>query len=192
MLDSLELDKGMEDLYCTFQLEKVAKMMPIFFHSIFKRTTQRFKSFIPMRKKKNLENIRDVIIISPDYEIMPSMNMIQTHVDTEFLLRIKLWNKSKYIYSSRYIHPINASYHWLDKDRDYVIFNGLRTPLPRDAGPGEVIEFDMTIVWPKLPGTYWLQLSLIKDGMVWLHEMDDQLSIVLPAQVLGQGEGESS
>ena len=36
-------------------------------------------------------------------------------------------------------NAVNLSYHWLDRKRKPVIYDGLRTPLPRDLNPGESV-----------------------------------------------------
>jgi hypothetical protein len=36
-------------------------------------------------------------------------------------------------------NAVNLSYHWLDRERRIVVFDGFRTPLSRDLGPGESV-----------------------------------------------------
>lgn len=64
----------------------------------------------------------------------------------------------------------NLSYHWLDPAGDEVVFDGLRTPLERPLGPGEVLEQPLRIVAPDAPGRYRLAVDLVHEGHTWFSE----------------------
>ena len=56
---------------------------------------------------------------------------------------------------------MNLAYHWLDRKRQMVVFDGLRTPLPRDLGPGESVTLRATIRAPEKAGEYLLHMTMI-------------------------------
>jgi hypothetical protein len=56
------------------------------------------------------------------------------------------------------------SYHWY-QDGDLVEWDGLRTPLELNLWYGH--QQDMRIATPAKPGTYILQLELLKEGDDW-------------------------
>ena len=183
LLNSLENGAGLEDLYCTFKPQKVGQAFS--FGTRCKNIVRGIWLLSLASQLSRYDKKRtDVTVISPSYEIIPSMDKIETYQNVEFPMKIKLWNKSKYSYSSNYIHPINVSYHWLRENGEYAVFDGIRTPLPQEVHPGEKIEFEMKVIAPDFPGTYWLQVSLVQEGIVWFHQMNDRLSIQLPAQIL--------
>jgi hypothetical protein len=69
-------------------------------------------------------------------------------------------------------NAVNLSYHWLDRRRQIVVFEGLRTPLPRDLNPGESITLKASISAPEKTGDYLLHLTLVQDGVAWFSERD--------------------
>jgi hypothetical protein len=75
-------------------------------------------------------------------------------------------------------NAVNLSYHWLDRKRQMVVFDGLRTPLPRDLNPGESITLRATIRAPEKAGEYLLHVTMVQEGVAWFSESDGgQLSI---------------
>lgn len=75
-------------------------------------------------------------------------------------------------------NAVNLSYHWLDRKRQVVVFDGLRTPLPRDLGSGQWITLRAKIRAPEKAGEYVLQVTLVQEGVAWFSERDGgQLSI---------------
>jgi hypothetical protein len=75
-------------------------------------------------------------------------------------------------------NAVNLSYHWLDRKRQVVVFDGLRTPLPRDLSPGESVTLRATIRAPEKAGEHVLHVTLVQERVAWFSEMDGgQLSI---------------
>ncbi len=68
-------------------------------------------------------------------------------------------------------HCVNVSYHWLNKQRRMLIKEGERTALPRDVMPGERISLPFRIIAPNIPGSYYLQVDLVHEGVRWLGEL---------------------
>jgi hypothetical protein len=78
---------------------------------------------------------------------------------------------------SRARNAVNLSYHWLDRKRQVVVFEGFRTPLPRDLNPGESVTLRAAIRAPEKAGKHVLQVTLVQ-GVAWFSERDGgQLSI---------------
>jgi hypothetical protein len=86
-------------------------------------------------------------------------------------------------------NAVNLSYHWLDRKRQVVVFDGLRTPLPRDLKPGESVTLRATIRAPEKAGEYLLHVTMVQEGVAWFSESDGgQLSIpVVAAASVPQG-----
>jgi hypothetical protein len=69
-------------------------------------------------------------------------------------------------------NAVNLSYHWLDRKRQMVVFDGLRTPLPRDFAPGEAVTLRATIRAPEKAGEYLLQVTMVQEGVAWFSDND--------------------
>jgi hypothetical protein len=69
-------------------------------------------------------------------------------------------------------YAVNLSYHWLDSKRQIVVFDGLRTPLPRDLGPGESVTLRATIQVPEKAGAYLLQMTMVQEAVAWFSDSD--------------------
>jgi hypothetical protein len=79
-------------------------------------------------------------------------------------------------------HAVNLSYHWLDRKRQMVVFDGLRTPLPRDLGPGESITLRATIRAPEKAGGYLLHVTMVQEAVAWFSDSDGGL-VLIPVSV---------
>jgi hypothetical protein len=69
-------------------------------------------------------------------------------------------------------HAVNLSYHWLDRKRQMVIFDGFRTSLPRDLGPGESVTLRATIQAPEKAGQYLLHVTMVQEAVTWFSDSD--------------------
>lgn len=79
-------------------------------------------------------------------------------------------------------HAVKLSYHWFHADGKMAVFNGRRSLLPRDVGPGETMEIEAGIEAPELPGRYLLRLTMLQEGVKWFdHEngMPTDLRVVV-------------
>ena len=84
-------------------------------------------------------------------------------------------------------YAVNLSYHWLDQKGSTVVFDGLRTPLPRDLKPGEAVDLKAQIQAPAKPGRYTLEVTLVQERAAWFPEKKGA-RLVLPVTVLEAGE----
>jgi hypothetical protein len=69
-------------------------------------------------------------------------------------------------------NAVNLSYHWLDRKRQIVVFDGLRSPLPRDLGPGESVTLRAAIRAPEKAGEYLLHVTMVQEGVAWFSDSD--------------------
>jgi hypothetical protein len=79
-------------------------------------------------------------------------------------------------------NAVNLSYHWLDRKRQVVVYDGLRTPLPRDLNPGESVTLRATIRAPEKAGEYLLHVTLVQEGVAWFSDSDGG-HILVPVSV---------
>lgn len=69
---------------------------------------------------------------------------------------------------------IHAAYHWLDDRGNAIVWDGLRTPLPRAIAPGETVELELRVRLPHPPGRYRFALDLVDEGRFWLAELGNR------------------
>ena len=79
-------------------------------------------------------------------------------------------------------YAVNLSYHWLNRKGEAVVFDGLRTPLPRDLKPGESADLKAAIQAPAISGRYLLEVTLVQERSAWFPEKGGA-KLVLPVNV---------
>jgi len=65
---------------------------------------------------------------------------------------------------------LSASYHWRAEDGSIVVHDGLRTPLRTALGPGERAHVTLSVVAPRLEGSYVLEADLVQEGVAWFSD----------------------
>ena len=68
--------------------------------------------------------------------------------------------------------PINIAAHWYDSGGELLIWDGIRTPLPRLVAPGDTVSLEARLRTPAKPGTYRLVWDLVYEGKYWLSQHD--------------------
>lgn len=71
----------------------------------------------------------------------------------------------------RGIEGVFLSYHWLDDRGNAIVWDGLRTPLPRPVAPGERLRASVAVRAPTPPGRYVLALDLLDEGRTWFADV---------------------
>ena len=64
-----------------------------------------------------------------------------------------------------------VSYHCLDERGNPIVWDGDRTPLEREVGPGELLRQEIRLRGPIPPGRYRLALDLVEEHRFWLAEL---------------------
>jgi hypothetical protein len=69
---------------------------------------------------------------------------------------------------------VMLSYHWRhEATGQMAVFDGARTPLPRDIAPGVTVRLPATVIVPDQPGRYRLHLEMVHEGVTWFGEQGD-------------------
>ena len=66
---------------------------------------------------------------------------------------------------------MRASYHWLDRLDNPIVWDGTRTRLPHDVAPGETLELELAVTAPRPPGSYRLAFDLVEEHRFWFAEV---------------------
>jgi len=86
--------------------------------------------------------------------------------------------------------PVRVSYHWLGADSSaMIIYDGWRTPLPRDLAPGEQAFIGLRVKAPEQAGEYQLQIDLTQEKVTWFSARTGQTT-TLTARISGERDNE--
>ena len=81
--------------------------------------------------------------------------------------RIHLVNTGTQTWPASGAAPVRVSYHWADASGKPSGTEGVRSPLPRDVGPGDSVDVDAVIAAPGRYGRYALVWDLLQEGVAW-------------------------
>jgi hypothetical protein len=68
---------------------------------------------------------------------------------------------------------VACSYHWLDALGNPIVWDGIRTGLPRPVAPAERITLRVAVRAPIPPGGYRFALDLVAEHRAWFAEVGD-------------------
>ncbi len=80
------------------------------------------------------------------------------------------------------LYAVNLAYHWINKQGIFVVFDGIRTPLPEDLFPGNSVKLVATIQAPNRRGKYILEITLVQEGHAWFPERGGE-KLTIPVNV---------
>ena len=86
-------------------------------------------------------------------------------------VRLRLENAGSASWRSNTGAGLQLSYHWLDPLGNPIVWDGVRTVLPRVVEPGETVELEADVVAPRPPGGYRLAFDLVEEHRFWLQEL---------------------
>jgi hypothetical protein len=98
-------------------------------------------------------------------------------------VRLRLENAGTATWRSTGREGVQLSYHWLDPLGNAIVWDGLRTALPRPVGPGETLELDVDVLAPRPPGAYRLAFDLVEERRFWFADVGCT-ALDLPVDVL--------
>ena len=71
-------------------------------------------------------------------------------------------------------NEVALSYHWRDDSNgNLVVFDGVRTLLPHDIGPGATARLRAAVRAPAVAGRYRLHLEMVHEGVTWFGDQGD-------------------
>ena len=91
--------------------------------------------------------------------------------NTLFAIPITVKNVSASAWSSQTEdQPVQLSYHWYDLDKNVLVFEGRRTPLPNIVAPGQQQMINLHIDALPQSGRYILQVTMVQEGVAWFEQ----------------------
>jgi hypothetical protein len=92
---------------------------------------------------------------------------VEAEQGTLIRVPLRVRNDGVLSWTSRGYQPVHLSYHWLHQRGGYAVFDGARTPLPRDVAPGEEVLIEAYVFVNVAPGQHQLQWDLVREGVTW-------------------------
>jgi O-methyltransferase len=88
-----------------------------------------------------------------------------------FTVSVTVFNHSPETWVAQGDDRIQVSYHWLNALREVAVYDGLRTPLPRDLLAGESETLLLRVKAPAVAGMHHLQVDLLREGSHWFGDI---------------------
>lgn len=85
--------------------------------------------------------------------------------------------------SSEADQPVLLSYHWRDEAGETVVWDGLRTFLPRTLDRNDREELLLNVRAPENEGSYFLDITLVKEHVAWYDELISGLPLRIKTKV---------
>jgi hypothetical protein len=71
-----------------------------------------------------------------------------------------------------------ASYQVFDPESDMLVLEGVRAPLPRELAPGESVEVEVAVEFPREPGRYRAYVSAMREQVCWFYERGARFTVI--------------
>ncbi len=107
-------------------------------------------------------------------------------------LPVSVVNLAEAPISSFSASPILLSYHWKRKSGEVVVWDGVRTSLPRVMHKGDSDELFVAVRAPEEPGDYLLEVSMLEEGVAWYDDRVDSLPLPIDTVVTPRSSGEDA
>lgn len=103
-------------------------------------------------------------------EVPPTLT---TGAETE--VRVSFRNASQRVLPEPYLA---ISYHWMDAadPERIIVWDGLRTAVKRPLQPGETFTTLVKVAAPDRPGSYLLNLDLVRESVAWFSKKGSPIS----------------
>jgi hypothetical protein len=125
-----------------------------------------------------------------DYRVEWVSHQIPSEMQTarDYNVTVTLKNEGHATWQSKetdggLLNKVFVAYHWLSAQGDKpVFFEGQRTPLPEDLGPGQTVTVNNVVVTAPRSGSFRLQITLVHEGVVWF-ESQGAKTLIVPVKV---------
>jgi hypothetical protein len=125
-----------------------------------------------------------------DYRVEWVSHQIPPEMQTsrDYGLTVTLKNAGQAIWHSKgteagVLNKVFVAYHWLPAQGEKpVLFEGQRTPLPQDLGPGQTVTVNNVTVTAPGPGSFRLQITLVHEGVIWFEQQGAN-TLIVPVKV---------
>ena len=81
---------------------------------------------------------------------------------------VTITNNGNVTWSGSGANPVNIAYHLFNAAGQTVVWDGARTPLGTDLGPGAARTVNVAYTAPTAAGSYTLAIDTVREGVAWL------------------------
>jgi hypothetical protein len=102
-------------------------------------------------------------------EIMDMPNKVTPGM--QLVIPVSISNDGELKWMSSGTRPVLLAYHWRNFDGSMYEFDGIRSPLPTGTlFPGQTARGVAFVEAPRVPGSFVLELTIVKEGEFWFEE----------------------
>ncbi len=80
---------------------------------------------------------------------------------------VTIMNLGKGVFPVSSANPVDLGYHWYDAAGNVLVWDGTRTRLPADLGPGQSVTVQALVTAPSTGGQLSLGFDLVQEGVGW-------------------------
>jgi hypothetical protein len=106
------------------------------------------------------------------------------------IVPVTVTNRSPLTWQINGLKPYSLSYHWLDASDNIIVFEGMRTALPKDVSPGDSLTIPAAVRAPANPGKYSLVWDMVQEDVSWFS-LKSSFYSKIPIQVNNSPAGEA-
>ena len=137
-----------------------------------------------LASRLGLTQVTEAVAVGPmnvDLDIKYVRHYVENTIPSAALIQrtVRIRNASAFTISSNAEFPLNMSYHWLNKNNEFEVFDGVRTIIPVDVAGGREISLVMTFETPSQPGKYILRILPVEEGKQWHENMSFDVPILI-------------
>ncbi|MNB79802.1 Lipoteichoic acid synthase 1 [compost metagenome] len=121
--------------------------------------------------KNNGKLVPIVFTQSISYQIIETADKISWFTGKNKKVEIKIENTGSVNWDSQ--NSYYLSYHLLDKNYNVVLYDGIRSSFSEKIPPGDTATLLANVKLPSKPGVYYIQWSIVKEGVSWFDSKID-------------------
>jgi SAM-dependent methyltransferase len=118
-----------------------------------------------------------------DFELMSVIDSVTAAPSQAMRIPITIVNRGDAPLSSESDQPFLLSYHWRHETGETVVWDGLRTLLPRTLRRDDREELVLNVRAPEQAGVYFLEITVLKEHVTWYDDLIPGLPLRIKATV---------
>jgi len=97
-------------------------------------------------------------------------------------------NTSPTVWRAQGASAVSLAYHWLAEDGTKLVWEGLRTSLPRDVEPGKSAQVMFEVETPRQPGRYRLVFDAVRERISWFSDRRPEAALSRDVEIVPPGD----
>jgi len=151
------------------------------FNPTLKATLKKLESSVKTEIAERNASTPDVTDTNGSLHVVTQLKSVNCYEN--FSIDVEISNKSTCVWSVNGSNPVRLSYHWLDKKRNTIIFEGNRSTIKNDdIQPGQIVNAKLNIVAPPNNGDCSLVVTLVQENVCWFESKGftpDEIAVIV-------------